>query len=82
MMGSFFQSSWLLLAVVFGVVIFLGWAMKRQEKNYATHLVKTKALYDNQIETSKRMYDESNLLRTQMRDELIEIRKLLGNRKP
>jgi hypothetical protein len=80
-MDGIFRSSWLLLAVAAGVVIFLGWAMKRQEKNYKNHLEKSKALYDDQLASSKRMYDESNILRMQMLDELKAIKKLLGNRK-
>jgi Flp pilus assembly protein TadB len=69
------------VCIAAAVVVFLGWAMRRQEKNYKEHLVKSKALYDDQANATKRMYDESNLLRSQMLEELKEIRKLLGNRK-
>jgi hypothetical protein len=81
MFEPWLRSSWFVLAVVAGVVLFLGWAMKRMEKNHADHLIKSKVLYDDQLASTKQLYDQSNQLRAQMLDELKEIRKLLGNRK-
>jgi hypothetical protein len=78
MSGPVFQTAWFLLAVVLGVVVFLGWAMKRQEKNYINHIAKAKTLYDDQLAATKRMADDSNQIRQHMLAELKAIKRLLG----
>ena len=43
------QNSYLVfIHFVLGVVAFLTWVMNRQEKNYASHIARSKALYDEQ----------------------------------
>ena len=75
------QNSYLVFILfVLGVVAFLTWVMNRQEKNYASHIARSKALYDDQMVATKALYEESNQVRRQMLIALQEIRKVLGSR--
>ncbi len=69
------------LALIVGVLVFLTWVMKRQEKNYANHIGKTKQLYDEQREFSKVMAEDSQLLLKKMLNELEAIKNLLAKKK-